>query len=145
MIALEMAKFIEVEKVILISSALTPQAIPPYFKMMSKLKIQRWVSPSTMKRPNELLYWLFGISQREHKNLLASIMNDTDVSFFLWAIESIMLWKGKSCTGAVIQVHRTKDRILNFKTADYAIAGGGHLMIITKAREVSDILKQVLV
>ena len=36
MIALEMAKFIEVEKVILISSALTPQAIPPYFKMMSK-------------------------------------------------------------------------------------------------------------
>ena len=38
-----------------------------------------------------------------------------------------------------------KDRILNVQNADYRVNGGGHLMVVTQAREVSDILKKILV
>ena len=144
MVALEIAKLISVERIILISSAISPRAIPAYFRLMSKLNIQKLMSEAALKRPNEVLYWLFGITQKEHKSLLAAIMNDTDVTFFKWAIESIMLWKGKTYAGEIIQIHGTSDRILNFHMADYAVTGGGHLMVMTNAKEVSAILKKVL-
>jgi pimeloyl-ACP methyl ester carboxylesterase len=144
MVALEIGSLIPVERIILISSAISPRAIPAYFKFMTKLNIQKLVSDTALKRPNEVLYWLFGITRKEHKSLLAAIMDDTDATFFRWAVESIMVWKGETILTKVTQIHGTKDRILNFHSADYAVSGGGHLIVITNAAEVSSIIKQVL-
>lgn len=144
MIALEISKLISVEKVILISSAVSSRSIPSYFKFMARLNIQKLVPPGAFKKPNEVLFWLFGVTKKEHKTLLTSIMADTDESFFTWAIEAIMLWKNIDSPGKIIQIHGTRDRILDFKSADYAVSGGGHLMVVTSAKEVSDILRVVL-
>jgi len=144
MIALEIAKLIEVEKIILISSAKTSSAIPPYFKVMSMLKLQRLMPSSAIKRPNEILFWLFGIDREEHRNLLTSIMEATDEKFFSWAIETIPHWQHNAVIDRVVQIHGTKDRILSFQTADFTIKGGGHFMIVSRAKEISDIIKNVI-
>ena len=49
MIALEIAKLISVEKVILISSAKSPNAIPSYFKLIPKLRLEKWITPLRSK------------------------------------------------------------------------------------------------
>lgn len=144
MIAQEIASLITVERIILISSARSATAIPSYFKFMSKLKIQKLVPPSRLKKPNEVLFWLFGITSIQHKALLTSIMADTDEHFFMWAIEAIPRWKNTTIAGHVVQIHGSDDRILSFQTADHVIRGGGHLMIVTRAKEISEIIKQVL-
>ncbi len=144
MIALEIAKLMTVEKIILISSAKSAEAIPSYFKFMVKLRIQKLMPPRAIKRPNEMLFWLFGVSTKEHKALLTSIMADTDEVFFTWAIETIILWENDTIVDHVIQIHGTKDRILSLQTADFIIEGGGHLMVVTKAKEISAIIKNVL-
>ena len=143
MIALEIAQLINVEMIILISSATSPKSIPVYFKLFETLNIRRLVPANSIRRPNQLLFWLFGVSEKEHKALLTAIMADTDESFFAWAVESIMLWKGNNPSCKLVQIHGTRDRILNFGSADYALAGG-HLIVVTNAKEVSEILQSVL-
>ena len=144
MIALEIAKLISVEKVILISSAKSTSAIPSYIRFISKFKLEKLLHPASLKKPNEIFFWLFGVTAKEHKALLASIMKDTDEAFLSWAMESIAQWKNALPSIPVIQIHGTKDRILNVQTADYLVTGGGHLMVVTRAKEISDILKKVL-
>ena len=145
MIALEIAKVISVEKVILISSAKSPNAIPSYFKLIPKLRLEKWMRPASLKKPNEIFFWLFGVTSKDHKTLLASIMKDTDELFLTWAIDAVARWGDSTSSNHVIQIHGTKDRILNVQNADYLVIGGGHLMVVTQAREVSDILKKILV
>jgi pimeloyl-ACP methyl ester carboxylesterase len=144
MIALEIAKLIEVEKIILISSAKTSAAIPTYFKIMANLKLQKLMPRSAIKKPNDMLFWLFGIDTDEHRNLLTSIMEETDEIFFSWAIETIPRWKHDGVIDRVIQIHGTKDRVLRFQTADFSIKGGGHFMVVSHAKEISNIVKNVI-
>jgi len=144
MIALEVAKLIPVEKVILISSARSAKAIPSYFKLIKTLKIDKVVPPRFAKKPNPMIYWLFGIKTKEHKALLAAIMRDTDETFLSWAVESVGEWKNETRPSHLVQIHGNKDRILSCQDADYLIDGGGHLMIIDKADQVSNILKKVI-
>jgi pimeloyl-ACP methyl ester carboxylesterase len=145
MIALEIAKLIPVEKVILISSAKSSNAIPSYFKIIPKFRLEKLMRPASLKQPNEIFFWLFGVKSKEHKALLTSIMNDTDEIFLTWAIETITRWDNNTSPNQVIQIHGTKDRILNVRNADYLVNGGGHLMVVTQAKEVSQILKTILV
>src|SRR5688500_3128379 len=142
--AQEIGKLIEVEKIILISSAKPPTAIPSYFKFIGKLNIQKLVPPRLLKRPNPMLFWLFGVELKEHRHLLASIMADTDEIFFMWAVAIVALWKNKTMRADVIQIHGTNDRILKLQTADYRIEGGGHLMVVTRSAEVSNIVNEIL-
>ena len=144
MVALEIAKLIAIEKVILISSAKNSDAIPTYFKVMAMLKLQKLMPSRAIKKPNEMLFWLFGINSKEHRNLLTSIMEDTDEIFFSWAIETISQWKNSTIVDRVIQIHGTNDRILNLQTADFVIEGGGHFMVVSRAKEISDIIKNVI-
>jgi hypothetical protein len=144
MIAVEIAKLISVERVVQISSAQSTDAIPFIFRLMARLKIQKLMPYNALKKPNAMLYWLFGVTTKEDRKLLAAIMKDTDESFLVWAIETITLWKNTIRLNHVIQIHGTHDRILNQLHADYLVEGGGHLMIVNKAKEISLIIKNVL-
>jgi pimeloyl-ACP methyl ester carboxylesterase len=144
MIAQEIANLVPVERIILISSARSATAVPSYFRFMSMLRIQKLVPVARLKKPNDVLYWLFGITSNQHKALLTSIMADTDEQFLSWAIKAIPRWKSTKILNHVVQIHGSDDRILSFQTADHVIRGGGHLMIVTRAKEISEIIKQVL-
>jgi pimeloyl-ACP methyl ester carboxylesterase len=145
MIALEIAQLISVEKVILISSARSPKAVPSYLKLIPRLRLEKWLRPASFKKPNKIFFWLFGVTKKEHKALLAAIMKDTDEIFLMWAMYTITQWNNITSSDQVIQIHGTKDRILNVQSADYLVNGGGHLMVVTQATEISSILKKVLI
>ena len=91
-----------------------------------------------------MIFWLFGVTKKEHKGLLSAIMTDTDETFFEWAIGSIMSWKGNTPRCKIIQIHGTRDRVLSFMSADYVVPRAGHLMIVTNADEISRILQTLL-
>ena len=144
MIALEIAKLIPAEKVILISSAKSSNAIPAYMRFIKNFRLDRLIQIRSVKKPNQLLYWLFGVTAKEHQALLAAIMKDTDDYFFTWAIDVIPNWKNAADQRNAIQIHGTKDKILDPLSAEHLVTGGGHLMVVTHAKEVSDILRKVL-
>lgn len=144
MIAVEIAKQIKANKIILISSARTQHEIPLHFKLLGRTGIQNILPASWWKRPNRLLYYFFGIQTVQERALLSEILRDTDSRFLRWALHQIVHWKNELTPENGILIHGSADRLFPNSQADITIPGGGHFMIVNRAAEISAQLKQIL-
>lgn len=124
MMAIEIGKQIRAEKIIIISSAKTRRSIPANF-ISRKLKLHTLLPARFLLKPNEILYWLFGIKSKDERALLRSILRDTDETFFCWAVDKIMNWENELLPDNTIHIHGSKDRVIPFTSADYKIEGEG--------------------
>jgi len=73
MVAMEIAKQIPVKKVILISSAKERKELPWFYRFSAKLKLQKILPYTLIKRTNGFTYWLFGATSAHEKALLKEI------------------------------------------------------------------------
>ena len=147
MMAMEVAKLIKTEKVILIASAKTKFEIPLYYRLIGKTNIHQIIPASLLKQANFISNWFFGTESSKDKVLLANILRDTDPIFLKWAIDKIVNWQNAEITQNVKHIHGTADRILplKFVLVDVIIKGGGHLMTVNKAIELDFEIKKLLV
>lgn len=146
MVAIEISKQIETEKIILLSSAKTKYEIPWYYRLIGFLNIQRIFPIRYFKKVKFLTNWLFGITTHEEKILLKSIIEETDHRYLVWSIEKIFKWKNTFIPKNVIHIHGTSDRVLpiRYVKCDYKIKGGGHFMTLNMPRDISKIIKKYL-
>lgn len=144
LIAVEVAKQIDTEKVILIASAKTKNEIPFYYRFAGQLKIHRLLPTRLLKSSNFVTNWFFGTSSTFDKQLLKQILMDTDPTFLKWAIDKVARWTNQTQTKNLFHIHGTSDRILplSFLKCNYTIKNGGHLMTLNKADELNQILRQ---
>lgn len=142
--AMEIGKIIDTEKIILISSARTKRDIPLNFKITGKLRLHRTMPSSFMKSNNPVTSWLFGARTPKEKALLTTILQETNSEFLNWAIDKLVGWNNTDPLQNVIQIHGTSDKILPYTKANYTIKGGEHLMIVNRADEVSMAIKEAL-
>lgn len=144
MIGIEMAKHVEIDKLILISSVKRKEDIPFRYRLAGNLWMNKLIPAPLYRKTNFLVYWLFGVTKKKEKELLTAIMDDADNDFVDWATNAIVTWDNDEQVPNIITVHGTADRIFPFKEADYKVEKGGHLMIVTKADEVSRIIRGIL-
>jgi esterase/lipase len=142
--AMEIGKLIETDKIILISSARTKRNIPLYYKITGILAFHKVIPATFLRTVNKITYWFFGVANENEKKLLKTIIEETDISFLRWAIEKIVKWKNVTQLTNVTSIHGTHDRLLTNTKAEHTINQGGHLMIINKSREVNEILRKIL-
>lgn len=144
--AVEVAKHIDTEKIILIASAKTRNEIPFYYRWSGKLKLHRLIPAQWMKQANFFSFWLFGIETKQDKRLLEEILNDTDPKFLNWAINTIVNWKNTTQHKNIKHLHGNADKILpnKYVKCNVEIKGGGHFMTINKPEEINQILKDLL-
>lgn len=144
--AVEVAKLIPTETVILIASAKMRQEIPFYYQLAGQLRLHKLLPAAWMKRPTILSNWLFGTHSKADKQLLAAILRDTDPAFLSWAIDQIVTWTHQTSTPNLIHIHGMADRILPFRYVEGAIpvVGGGHFMTVNKAQELTSLLRSLL-
>lgn len=145
-IATEIAKIIETEKIILIASAKTKFEIPKIYKLIGYLKIDKIIPGKLLIIPNLILDWAFGIENNTDKLLLSEIIRDTNPKFLKWAIRQILTWNNIQTPLNTIHIHGTKDRILPYKNIQNAnkIENGGHFMTIDKSEQLTKLLKQII-
>jgi len=145
--AAEIARHIEVRRIILISSVKERRELPPLFRFVGKFGIHRLIPVRLFTWSNPLTNWLFGTQGREEERLLAAVMKDTHLGYLKWAIDKILLWKNETRASHLTHIHGTADRLLPFRyiTDAIAVKGGGHLMILNKAEEVGRMINELLV
>lgn len=146
LMAIEVAKQIETNKVIIIASAKTKKEIPFYYRTIGLLGLHKLVPTSIQKQSNFITNWLFGAKSNPDKKLLKQILKDTDPIFLKWAIDKVVSWKNDILLSNIFHIHGTSDKILplKFVTCDIEIKNGGHLMTLDKAEEISTIIRQEL-
>jgi pimeloyl-ACP methyl ester carboxylesterase len=143
-IAIEIAKQIETDKLILISSVQTKADIPFRYRLAGSFWMNKLIPAPLYRKANFLVYWLFGVKNKKEKELLKAILDDADNDFVDWATNSIVNWDNDKLLPNVITIHGTADRVFPFNKADYKVDHGGHLMVVSKADEVSRILRKIL-
>ena len=144
--AIEIAKHIEPEKIILISSAKNKNEIPFLYRLAGKINLHKIIPSFLLKRAHRITYCHFGSKTTEEKILLKNILAETDSVFLKWAIDQIVKWKNVGVTKNLSHVHGDNDKILPsaLVKADKVIKHGGHLMVLNHAKEVSDFILQAL-
>lgn len=79
--AIEVSKQIEIEKILLISSVKTRKEIPFYFRFAGKLRLNKLIPAKILKSANFMTNWLFGTSSNFDKEILQQILRETDPIF----------------------------------------------------------------
>ncbi len=146
MLATEIAKACNQSNAIIISGAKTFKEIPPVYRAGKYFPVYRWLPHKFIKNINKDSEWFFGIKSTAVRKLFKTIIEETNLNFTEWAIDAILNWKNEIIPPNITHIHGTADRILPYKyvKADYAIAGGGHLMVMENATEISRLLKKII-
>ena len=146
MIAIEVAKQISTEKVILIASAKTKSEIPFYYRWAGKIGLHQVLPAKWLKQSNFITNWLFGAHSAFDKQLLRSILQDTDPVFLRWALDTIAKWNNQARPANISHIHGTADHILPLRFIDSAIEikDGGHFMTVNKPAELTAAIRKLL-
>jgi pimeloyl-ACP methyl ester carboxylesterase len=142
-LALEISRLRPLVRVVLISSFAGPHELPWLGRVARATGLHHLVPPQLLPRLPRVAQWFFGVQNGREYQLLRQILRDTDPHFTRWAIARLLQWPG-CLTSSTIRIHGTADRLLPAGAvhSQYQLSGG-HLIIISQAREISRILNQL--
>jgi pimeloyl-ACP methyl ester carboxylesterase len=142
LIATEISKLYKPKMTILISSVETKRELSKLIKLTGQTKIIKILPKQLLKIPKRIAVFVFGAEKRE---LLNSIIKDSDVKFTKWAINELANWNNNTKLENVLKIGGDKDKLLPPKDdATVIIKGGEHFMIVDKANEISRIINEQL-
>lgn len=142
-VAVEIAKVLSPEKVILISSAETYRELPKWYHLPQWVHIFQYLPHFCFVLPNRVAYWLFGTT---HRALLKTILADTDPKFVRWAIGALVHWRNQEKVINCRQIKGARDRLIppTFSENTTIIKGGHHLMIVDQAEKISSLINKII-
>jgi pimeloyl-ACP methyl ester carboxylesterase len=143
-VAIEVGKLIPTEKIVLISSVRTKYDIPVFFRLVNHLWLHKILDKLYTSGSFNLLNWFFSAESAAEKELVRASFCKRNSRFYSWAIEQISTWKNSEAPKNAVAIHGTRDRIFRARSADETIPGGGHFMVLSKAKELSRILNKIL-
>jgi pimeloyl-ACP methyl ester carboxylesterase len=147
MMAIEIAKLVPVEKVILVSSVCSRVELPFYMKLTSALNLNRLISMKPYPILERLENYNLGVEDKDQKKLLKEYRSHLNLQYSNWAIDQVVNWKNEWLPSNYIHIHGTKDRIFpikDIKNPDYVIKNAGHLLLMNNANEVNEIFEREL-
>ncbi|WP_205503980.1 alpha/beta fold hydrolase [Rufibacter psychrotolerans] len=146
MVAQELARRIPVRRVILLSSLANTGDLPWYYRAGGFLRLQHLVPFQLAKRWTAPTAWLFGAQTPAEKKILAAIVRDTDPAFLRWALTAILRWRHTAPVPNRVIIHGDRDKILPVphQAGVHVVQGGEHLMVMSRAAEVSALLNRYL-
>lgn len=145
-IAQELAKIIPCEKVFIVSSVKSREEYRPTLKLVRYMRVDRLLPGEWLKYFGKIFGpFFFSITSTQEKQLLRSIMNETEVKFLTWAINQIMSWQGDNDNQS-IHIHGTSDRIfpVRYLGQYHSIDQGGHFMIYNQSEVIAKLINQEL-
>jgi pimeloyl-ACP methyl ester carboxylesterase len=130
----EMAEFLEVSKVIIISSVKSNLEFPTTFKVAKTTKAYKLLPTSLVLNIENLAKFSFGDKVKQRLDLYKKFLSVRDKKYLDWAIEKIILWDRTKIVKDVIHIHGDADDVFPIKNIEKCIVvkGGTHIMILNK-------------
>jgi len=146
MIAVEMAKFLHEENLILISSAKTYREIPWNLKFFKHFPVYQTFSDATIRLLSEINKNRFGIFNEEEKKLFGEMLLSCPAGYLKGAMRMILHWENEEFPSDILQIHGDKDYLFPIDKIQnpVTIKGGTHFMPFHKAVEVEKIIAERL-
>ena len=142
----EMARFITVRKVIIISSAKSNLEFPRRFKLGKKTKAYKLIPMSLLLNIENLAKFSFGATINKRIKLYEKFLSVRDIRYLEWAVEQVILWDRTVVDENVIHIHGDADDIFPMKYINNCIVvkGGTHIMILNKYKWLNENLPSII-
>lgn len=142
----EMAKFLKLKKLIIISSVKTNQEVPLRMKIAKSTKVYKLLPTTLLQNIEVLNKFSFGSMIKERLKLYEKYLSMRDKVYLEWAIEQMVLWNRTEVDKNVIHIHGDADDVFPIQNIQNCIIvkGGTHIMIISKYRWMNENLPKII-
>lgn len=146
MMAIEIAKQIPVQKLILISSIKTVKELPAWMRTAGILRLNRILPMRSFRLMEPIQNRNLGISTPEEIELVRSYRRNAPQAYMDWAINQVLNWRNHWHPECTFHVHGDADKLFPIGkiSPTHIIKGGGHFMIMNRSTEVSAALTEIL-
>lgn len=142
----EMSKFINVRKVIIISSVKSNLEFPLRMKIAKTTKAYKLIPMNLFLNIENLAKLSFGDKVNQRLKLYEKFLSVRDKRYLEWAIEQIILWDRTQADPEVVHIHGDADEVFPIKNIKNCIVvkGGTHIMILNKFRWLNENLPKII-
>lgn len=142
----EMAAFLNLRKLIIISSVKTQHEIPLHMKIAKTTKAYKLIPTSLLQNIEVLNKFSFGHAVKLRLKLYEKFLSVRDKAYLEWAIEQMLLWNRNEADAQVVHIHGDADEVFPIRNIQHCIPvkGGTHVMILTKYRWLNDNLPKII-
>jgi len=143
----ELKKYVNPDKIILISSIKNKYEMPARMRFSQKTNMHKVIPTKALSNIEKYEKFAFTNLLKKRVKLYKKYMSMRDDLYLQWAIHCIVNWQRKETDPEVLHIHGTDDFIFpseNIKNY-IAIESGTHIMILDKAKKINRILHEILI
>jgi pimeloyl-ACP methyl ester carboxylesterase len=142
----EMAKYIDVRKVIIISSVKCNLEFPRRLKIAKTTKAYKLIPMSLILNIESLAKFSFGEKVNQRLKLYERFLSVRDIGYLNWAVEQVVLWDRTVIDEDVIHIHGDMDDVFPIKNIKNCtvVKGGTHIMILNKYKWLNENLPGII-
>lgn len=142
----EMARFLDLRKLIIISSVKSNLELPLTMKIAKTTKAYKLMPTGLFQNMDSLAKFSFGNVIKERIKLYQKYMSMREKTYLDWAIEQMILWDRAKEDKKVIHIHGDADAIFPIKNIQNCIVvkGGTHIMILSKYKWFNENLPKII-
>jgi pimeloyl-ACP methyl ester carboxylesterase len=142
MVAIEIARQQQVQKLILVSSIKSAAELPRWMRIAGILRLNRLVPIHSYKMAGAIGNLRLGVTNEEEKKIVRDYRRSADPVYVKWAINQVINWKNKWIPDQLIHIHGDRDHIFPVKKIKdaFVVKNATHMLIYNRAQEVSDFI-----
>ncbi|MFV0247888.1 MAG: alpha/beta hydrolase [Tenacibaculum sp.] len=140
----EMSKIICCKKIIIISSIKSNKELPLRLKLVQATKAYKLFPVKAVSNIEKYEQYFFNDFLKKRAKLYKEYLSVRNEKYLHWAIHQILHWQQTDELDQIIHIHGDKDEIFPIKNIKKTISikNGTHIMILNKAKIISDILSK---
>ncbi len=142
----EMAQFLNLRKLIIVSSVKSNKELPNRLKFAKITKAYKLLPTSLLQDGEKLVKYAFGDVIKQRVKLYEKFLHLRNKEYLDWAIEQVICWDRVIIDPSVIHIHGDLDEVFPAKNINTFInvKGGTHLMILNRFRWFNQNLPKII-
>jgi len=144
-VAQEMSQFLNLKKLIIISSVKTKHELPRRMKIAARTKAYKLIPTSLVLSVEDLTKFALGPKSKKRLALYQQYLHVRNEHYLRWALEKMITWGREEQLSDVIHIQGEKDGVFPMKYISdcKVIQNGTHIMILNRGREISQLLLKI--
>ena len=146
MICTELADTLDPLRTIIISSAKSTRELPGRYTFQQIVPLNRIIPKRLIKGGARLLQGIVEPDRKQDKETFKDMLKNKDPLYLKRTVDMIVNWDRTRYPRQIIHIHGDRDQTIPIKNVecDYLLEDGSHMMMITRAPEINEILREIL-
>lgn len=142
----EMAKYIDLKKLIVVSSIKHKHELPKHLQLLKVTKAYKILPTQLVGSIDLLAKFAFGETVKKRIELYQKYLSVSDTQYLDWAIKQVVCWEREVPNPDAIYIHGEKDIVFPDSCCGNCIVikGGTHIMIINKFKWFNENLPNLI-